>query len=57
MNAILKMDIIWKPKKVPGLVDIFYDDVNCQLLDLKKALYGSGNYQLTSGYGQYWEYL
>ena len=48
-----KMDIDWKPKKIPELIEIVYSAVNCHLLDLKASLYGSGNYHLAPGYGHY----
>ena len=43
LNAILKMDIDRKPKK---LIEILYGTVKCQFLDFKAALYGLGKLSL-----------
>jgi hypothetical protein len=53
MNHVLKMAVDWKPKATPELVDKIYDAVNLQFLDMKRALYGNGNYRIAPKFSAY----
>ena len=53
MNHVLKMAVDWKPKATPELVDKIYDVVNLQFLDMKRVLYGNGNYRIAPKFSAY----
>lgn len=48
MNHILKMNIDWKPKKLPDLIEILQKEVNLQEALIKAALHGMGLFELAS---------
>ena len=48
INHILKISTDWRPRKLPDLVDRLHTSVTLQMLDLRRSLYDSGNYILTS---------
>ena len=50
MHHIMKMDTNWRPTKTPELINILSDLVNLQIVDLRRALYGLGNYCLQGPY-------
>ena len=47
MNHILKLACNWRSQKQPELVDIIFKIVRLQYADIKRAIYGMGNYELT----------
>ena len=47
------MAVGWKPKATPELVDKIYDVVNLQFLDMRRALYGNGNYRIAPKFSAY----
>jgi len=47
MNHLLKLSIDWHPRHLPELVHRLYKVTSVQLSDLRRALYGHGNYTLT----------
>jgi hypothetical protein len=44
MNHILKLTCDWKVQKIPDLVEKLYRIVQLQYADIRRALYGMGNY-------------
>ena len=44
MNHILKLTCDWKVQKIPDLVEKMYKIVQLQYADVRRALYGMGNY-------------
>ena len=46
MNHILKLTCDWKVQKIPDLVEKIYKIVQLQYADVRRALYGMGNYVL-----------
>ena len=46
INNIMKLDANWKPHSTPALINLLADMIKPQQLDLKRALYNSGNYRL-----------
>jgi hypothetical protein len=44
MNHILKLTCDWKVQKIPDLVEKLYKIVQLQYADVRRALYGMGNY-------------
>ena len=53
LNAVLKLDIDWKPQKIPDLIETLCKAVTFQINGLKASLSGSGVYSLAPGYGHY----
>lgn len=53
MNNILKLSIDWKPQKLPDLVNKVTRVAQLQMLDLRRSLYGTGNYILKRKYKRY----
>ncbi len=51
MNHILKSSVNWKTTRVPDLCDKLHDIVKLQYLDMRRALHGSGNYELAPHVG------
>ncbi|XP_046346407.1 uncharacterized protein LOC124126896 [Haliotis rufescens] len=47
MNNIIKLSTNWKSLKIPDLTDKLHTIVKIQYADMRRALYGQGNYQLT----------
>jgi hypothetical protein len=50
MNNILKIDTNWTPQSTPDLINKISDVIKLHLIDLRRALYGTGNYRLCSQY-------
>ena len=48
MNNILKIDTNWTPQSTPDLINKISDVIKLHLIDLRRALYGTGNYRLCS---------
>lgn len=46
MNHILKLSCNWKVQKIPDLVEKIYRIVKLQFSDMKRALYGTGNFEI-----------
>jgi hypothetical protein len=46
MNNRLKQATDWKQLKLPELVDRLYSVTKTQIIDLRRVLYGAGNYRL-----------
>ena len=53
MNHLLKLSIDWHPRRLPELVDRLYKVTSVQMSDLRRALYGHGNYTLTAPYNKF----
>ena len=54
INHVFKRAIDWKPKPIPELIKILHEIVKVQFADMKRALYGTGNYEL---HGKYRKHL
>ncbi|CAG2235671.1 unnamed protein product [Mytilus edulis] len=50
MNHVFKKAVEWKPQPIPDLATKLMDIVRVQLIDLKRSLYGMGNYELFGPY-------
>ena len=50
LNHIMKLDADWKVISTPILIKMLHDMTLLHFKDLKRALYGEGNYRL---YGKY----
>ncbi|VDI18172.1 Hypothetical predicted protein [Mytilus galloprovincialis] len=50
MNHVFKKAVEWKPQPIPDLAIKLMDIVRVQLIDLKRSLYGMGNYELFGPY-------
>jgi hypothetical protein len=46
MNHRFKISTDWKPQRLPELVNTIHDIVRLHFADLKRALFGQGNYEL-----------
>ena len=46
VNHILKLQIDWRSRTVPQLVDLLEDKVRAQFTDLERAIIGQGNFEL-----------
>ena len=46
MNHILKLTCDWKVQKIPDLIEKIYKIVQLQYADVRRTLYGMGNYVL-----------
>jgi hypothetical protein len=46
MNHIFKRAVNWTPKSIPELIQNLHDIVKVQLIDMKRSLFGTGNYEL-----------
>ncbi|XP_052219033.1 uncharacterized protein LOC127836436 [Dreissena polymorpha] len=53
INNRLKVATDWKPKKTDELVQHLHDTVRVQHVDVKRALYGTGNYTLSAKYARF----
>ena len=53
MNHRLKQAIKWNPKKTDDLVEQLYNVVRVQMTDLRRALYGTGNFSLAPRLGKH----
>ena len=51
VNHMLKLAVDWKPQRVTDLVSHLRDTVALQYSDLKRALYGQGEFTLVPQYG------
>ena len=47
MNHILKLSCEWKVQKILNLVEEIYSIAKLQFADMKRAVYGKGNYEIT----------
>ena len=47
MNHILKLNLDWKPAKIPDLVKMLEKEINLQESLTRGALYGTGNFELS----------
>ena len=54
LNHIMKLDANWKVRNTPALIRMLHDMTLLHFKDLKRALYGDGNYRL---YGKYKKYF
>jgi len=54
MNNILKIDTNWTPQSSPDLINKISDVIKLHLIDLRRALYGTGNYRLCSQYKKFY---
>lgn len=54
INHVFKKAVNWQPKSIPNLIQDLHDIVTVHFIDLKRSLYGSGNYEL---YGRYRKHL
>jgi len=54
MNNILKITVDWKPARVADLVDHLHDLVKLQYADLRRAVFGQGDYQLAPKFTQHY---
>ena len=50
MNHIFKRAVNWTPKSIPELIQNLHDIVKVQLIDMKRSLFGTGNYELCGTY-------
>ena len=46
MNHILKLSCDWKVQKIPDLVEKIFKIIQLQYADVRRALYGMGNYEV-----------
>jgi len=53
MNHLLKLSIDWHPRRLPELVDRLHKVTSVQMTDLRRALYGHGNYTLVAPFDKY----
>ena len=53
LNHIMKLDANWKVQSTPALIRMLHDMTLLHFKDMKRALYGDGNYRL---YGKYKKY-
>lgn len=53
LNHILKLTIDWKPQKLPELIEKICNVSTLQMLDLRRALHGEGNYIISSNLDKY----
>ncbi|XP_039247589.2 uncharacterized protein LOC120325535 [Styela clava] len=53
MNNLIKVDIDWKPQKLPQLIKKFKDHAILQYTDMRRAIHGRGNYSLSSRFKKY----
>ena len=53
MNHILKLTCNWKPQKLLDLINKIYQIVHSQYSDVRRALYGNRNYQLSNKFVKY----
>jgi len=54
VNNLLKRSIDWKPARVMDLVDHIHDIVKLQYSDLRRSLFGQGNYQLAASFSRHY---
>ena len=54
LNHIIKLDADWKVQTTPALINMLHEMTQLHFKDLKRSLYGEGNYRL---YGKYKKYL
>ena len=54
LNHIMKLDADWKVQTTPALINMVHEMTQLYFKDLKRSLYGEGNYRL---YGKYNKYL
>ena len=50
MNHVFKRAVNWTPKSIPELIQHLHDIVKVQLIDMKRSLFGTGNYELCGTY-------
>ena len=53
MNHLLKLSIYWHPWHLPELVDRLFNVTSVQMTDLRRALYGHGNYSLVPPFSKF----
>lgn len=53
MNHVLKIEIDWKPQRIHELIDHLFRTVKLQISDLRRALYGHGNFALWSPFTKF----
>ena len=53
LNHILKLDVNWKVKSAPDLINMLHEMTMLHFKDFKRALYGEGNYRLHGKYAKY----
>ena len=47
MNHILKLNLNWKPAKIPDLINMLYNEINLQEALIRGALYSREDYELS----------
>ena len=52
-NHVLKRAASWKLHQLPELINVLYDVVKVQMLDLERAMLGLGNFVLAQSYQGY----
>ncbi|KAK3096736.1 hypothetical protein FSP39_002786 [Pinctada imbricata] len=53
MNNLLKLSVDWRPQTTPDLIVKLYSVTKLQFIDLRRAIYGSGNYVLSADQSAY----
>ena len=54
INHVFKKAIDWNPQPIPALTKTLMNVVKVQLIDLKRSLYGTGNYELFGKYKKHY---
>jgi hypothetical protein len=54
MNHRFKIATDWKPQHLHELINIIHDIVRLHFADLKRALYGLGNYELQTEFKHFY---
>ena len=50
MNHVFKRAVNWTPKSTPELIQNLHDITKVKLIDMKRSLFGTGNYELCGAY-------
>ena len=53
INAVLKNQINWRPKKLPELIENLYKIVQTQYADVRKALVNTGDYKVSDSFQKF----
>ncbi|KAL3882696.1 hypothetical protein ACJMK2_029009 [Sinanodonta woodiana] len=52
MNNRLKVLLNWQPRKTNKLIEKIYELIKVQLTDIRRSLYGTGNYMLNAKFSR-----
>ena len=52
MNHIIKMEAEWKSMKTPELINLLHSITKLHFSDVRRSLYGGGNYRLAGAFKQ-----